>query len=240
MKTIVLVHGAWADASCWDKLVPLLKSNGHEVIAVNLPGHGKDNTSFEKITLQSYVDAVKKAIGNRSDIILVGHSLGGMVISGVAEQIPGKIKELVYLCAFLPHNGETLLQLATLPENKESLLGKYFRPDEKSSSAGVAQEGILEFFAADTPKEDADNLLANLKADPLAPFATPVTLTDDNFGKTKKTYIYTIDDKAVGYSLQQFFVKNSNISKTYSLKSSHAPFFSVPGELAEIILKEAE
>ncbi len=60
METIVLVHGAWSDASAWDQVVPILKAKGYEVIAVNLPGHGKDNTSFANITLAAYVETVKR------------------------------------------------------------------------------------------------------------------------------------------------------------------------------------
>ncbi len=66
MNTIVLVHGPWVDASCWDKIVPALKAAGHEVLVVSLPGHGADNTPFGNISLQSYVDAVKRTIGKRT------------------------------------------------------------------------------------------------------------------------------------------------------------------------------
>src|SRR5450755_4433505 len=79
-ETIILVHGAWFDARCWESLTPLLKAKGREVIAVNLPGHGTDTPSFATITLQSYVNAVKGAIGDRKNVILVGHSMGGIVI----------------------------------------------------------------------------------------------------------------------------------------------------------------
>src|ERR1700740_2382526 len=89
--TIVLVHGAWADATAWQAVVPLLKAQGHEVIAVNLPGHGNDTTPFANISLQSYVEVVKNAIGDRKNVILVGHSMAGLVISQVAEEIPGQI-----------------------------------------------------------------------------------------------------------------------------------------------------
>ncbi|MEO8665850.1 MAG: alpha/beta fold hydrolase [Ignavibacteria bacterium] len=114
MKTIVLVHGSWMDASCWNKVIPLLEKAGNEVIALNLPGHGSDNTPTEKLTMQSYANAVVNAIGHRTGIILVGHSMGGMVISLAAEQIPGKIKKLIYICARLPANGQSLLMLASM------------------------------------------------------------------------------------------------------------------------------
>src|ERR1700749_4115553 len=81
METIILVHGAWADVSSWDAVVPLLKAQGHEVIAVNLAGHGKDNTPVTDITFQTYVDQVKAAIGDRKNVVLVGHSFAGLIIS---------------------------------------------------------------------------------------------------------------------------------------------------------------
>ena len=111
-KTIVLVHGAWSDASSWDAVTPLLKAGGDEVINVNFAGHGKDSTSFAGITFKTYVDQVKAAIGSRTNVILVGHSFAGLVISQVAEEIPAQVKELIFLAAALPHNGDSLLSLA--------------------------------------------------------------------------------------------------------------------------------
>ena len=238
METIVLVHGAWSDASAWAQVAPVLKAKGYEVIEVNLPGHGKDNTSFATITLQSYVDAVRKAIGNRHNVLLVGHSMGGVVISQVAEEIPGQIKELVYLAAFLPRNGESLLSLSQ--QDADSHIGKYLQIDQANGQASLAKDGIIDVFAADAPQAAADQLLANFKADPLAPFATPVALTDANFGSVKKVYIHTLNDHAVSYTLQQAMVKNTPVSREYAIPSSHAPFISMPGILAAIILQEAK
>ncbi len=240
MKTIVLVHGAWLDASSWDNVIPALKAAGHEVINVNLPGHGKDNTPVSAISLQSYVDAVKKAIGNRTDVILVGHSMGGLVVSETAEQIPGQINRLVYLAAFVPRNGETLLQLSGAAENKESLLGKYFRPDEKTGAGSIAKEGIRDAFVADAPDAIAKKVIDGHRPDPLVSFVTPATLTEGNFGSVVKTYVYTIDDKAIAYDLQKSMVQKNNIIKTYALPSSHTPFFSMPGVVASILLQESK
>lgn len=240
MKTIVLVHGAWLDASSWDKVIPALKAAGHEVINVNLPGHGKDNTPIGAIDLQSYVDAVKKAIGNRRNVILIGHSMGGIVISEVAEQMPSQIKKLVYVAAFLPGNGESLLQLATKPENKESLLTVYLRPDKEKGTGSLAKEGIRESFVADAPEAIAEKVIAEHKPDPLAPFATPANLTDANFGQINKTYVYTLNDKAVTYPLQESMTQSANVSRTYALPSSHTPFYSMPQILSAIFVKESE
>lgn len=240
MNTIVLVHGAWLDASCWDQVVPELKAAGHEVINVNLPGHGQDHTPYPTITLQTYVDAVKKAIGNRKDIILVGHSMGGLVISQTAEQIPAQISKLVYLAAFLPRNGESLLQLSGLPENNESLLSKYIRPDEKTASGAIAKEGLRETFIADAPEPIAERIIAGHKPDAMAPFVTPVSLSASNFGSISKSYVYTVDDKAIGYGLQKYMVERTPVSRSYAIPASHTPFFSMPHVVAAILLQESK
>src|SRR5471030_39122 len=147
--TIVLVHGAWSDATAWQAVIPVLKAQGHEVIAVNLPGHGSDATSFANISLQSYVDVVKNAIGDRKNVILVGHSMAGLVISQVAEEIPGQIKELIYLAAYLPKNGESLLSLAQ--QDAGSHTGKYLQIDKDHGAAIITKDGIVDVFVADAP-----------------------------------------------------------------------------------------
>jgi pimeloyl-ACP methyl ester carboxylesterase len=238
METIVLVHGAWSDASAWDHVTPILKAQGYAVIAVNLPGHGKDNTSFADITLAGYVETVKKAIGGRKDVILVGHSMAGLVISEVAEQIPDQIKRLVYLAAFLPKNGESLLSLAQT--DADSHIGKYLQIDKDHGSAGIAKEGLIDVFAADAPAPVQEYLLANFKADPLGPLATPVVLSDANFGRIEKVYIHTLNDHAVSYPLQQRMVSGANVAREYAIPSSHTPFLSMPALLAAILLQEAK
>lgn len=237
-NTIVLVHGAWSSAADFKAVETELKKSGNEVITVNLPGHGSDNTPVASLSLQGYVDVVKKAIGLRKGVTLVGHSFGGMVISETAEQLPGQIKKLVYLCAFLPANGESLFSISAA--DKETHIGQYIRPDEKAGVAGIAKDGILDFFAADAPKKIADGLVANFKPEPMGPLATPVTLTATNFGKINKVYIFTEFDHAIGLTLQKSMAKAAGITKTYSLPTSHTPFFSQPGVVASILNQEAQ
>jgi pimeloyl-ACP methyl ester carboxylesterase len=233
-ETIILVHGAWSDASAWQQVKPILEAHGHEVIAVNLPGHGTDTTSFAIISFQSYVDMVKKAIGDRKNVILVGHSMAGLVISQVAEEIPAQIKKLVYLGAYFPKTGESLLSLAK--QDAASHVGKYLKIDQATGSASIAKEGIIDAFAADAPATVQDYIIQNFKPEPLAPLVTPVTLSEKKFGSVKKVYIHTLNDNAVSYPFQQIMVKNGHVSKEYSLPSSHTPFISMPEKLATTLL----
>ncbi len=109
MSTYVLVHGAWHGGWYWHKVVPLLEKEGHKVEAPDLPGHGKDKTPISEITLEAYAQSICKVLDAQSEpVILVGHSMGGIVITQVAEYRPERIKMLVYLTAFLQPSGEFL------------------------------------------------------------------------------------------------------------------------------------
>ena len=236
--TFVLVHGAWSDASAWKEVTPFLRAEGYNTIVVNLPGHGNDKTPFTSITLQSYVDAVKKEIGSNKNIILVGHSMAGMVISQVAEDMPKSIRKVVYLSAYLPENGQSLLDLAKT--DSESLVGKFLQIDQPSASAGIAKEAAVEIFAADGSKSVKKQFSNGVQPDPLAPFATPVKLTDQNFGATEKVYIYTKNDHAIGYTKQLAMAKIGKVKTEYTLSSSHTPFLSMPEKVANILIEEAK
>lgn len=236
--TIVLVHGAWSDSSSWNAVTPLLKAAGEEVININLAGHGKDTTSFAGITLQTYVNQVKAAIGTRTNVVLVGHSFAGMVISQVAEEMPAQIKELVFLAAALPHTGESLLSLAK--QDPASHIGKSLTINQDQGAAIIAKDAVADIFAADAPTQVQQYIAASIKPEPLAPLAAPVNLTDNNFGSVKKVYIHTANDNAISYPAQQYMVKNSAIAKTYTLVSSHTPFISMPGKLASILIDESK
>ena len=237
-KTIVLVHGAWSDASSWDAVIPLLKAQGHEVIAINLAGHGKDTTSFAGITFQTYTDQVKAAIGSRRNVVLVGHSFGGLVISQVAEEVPTQIKELIYLAAALPHDGDNLLSLAK--QDPASHIGKSLTIDQEHGAAIITKDAVADIFAADAPRHVQEYLATNIKPEPLAPLATPVHLTEKNYGGIKKVYIHTVNDNAISYAAQQYMVKTGKVAKVYTLPASHTPFISMPDKLAAILIAESK
>lgn len=238
VTTIVLVHGAWSDSSSWNAVTPLLKAAGEEVININLAGHGNDTASFGGITFQTYVNQVKAAIGTRTNVVLVGHSFAGLVISQVAEEIPAQIKELVFLAAALAHDGESLLALAK--QDPASHIGKSLTINQQQGEAIIAKDAAADIFAADAPLQVQQFIAGNIKPEPLAPLATPVHLTGVNFGSVKKVYIYTVNDHAISYAAQQYMVKNSAVAKTYTLVSSHTPFISMPGKLASILINESK
>lgn len=111
MTTFVLVHGAWHGGWCYKRVARLLRQAGHEVYTPTLTGLGeRAHLMSRTIDLGTHVQDIVGVIGceELSDVVLCGHSYGGMVIAGVAEQIAPKIRSLVYLDAFVPENGKSL------------------------------------------------------------------------------------------------------------------------------------
>ena len=133
-RRIVLVHGAFEDAGCWAAVAPRLEAAGWSVTAVNLPGRAPDRTPPGQVTLDTMSTAVVEALGAGPSAVLLGHSFGGIVVSAAAEAAPERVRRLVYLAAYLPRDGESLLTLAG--RDPASDLGPGFVVD---GAAGVAR-----------------------------------------------------------------------------------------------------
>lgn len=113
--TFVLVHGAWHGGWCWKKLTPLLRAVGHDVFTPTLTGLGeRAHLINPQISLDTHIQDITSVLEyeNLQNVILVGHSYGGMVISGVAAKAEDRLAQLVYLDAFLPEDGKSLQDYA--------------------------------------------------------------------------------------------------------------------------------
>ncbi|PSB30788.1 alpha/beta fold hydrolase [Stenomitos frigidus] len=238
--TYVLVHGSWMGKFCWVEVVPRLETLESTVLTLDLPAHGDDPTPAENASLDGYRDAVLNVIGDRHNIILVGHSMAGMVISAVAEAIPAQIRSLVYLCAYLPQNGENLYQLSS--EDQESLVGTYWRQEhpESYSPAWVAPEGVVKVFGADCPPQYQELILQKHRPEPVPPLATPIALTAARYGTVPRFYIETLEDRTVSHQLQTLMLSRAGVQKRFQLSSSHCPFFSVPDQLVAHLTESVE
>ncbi len=227
MSTYILVHGAWHGGWCWYKVVPLLEKLGHKVEAPDLPGHGKDKTPFSAITFEAQVQYVCKIVDAQSEpVILVGHSLGGQIITQVAEYRPEKIKLLVYLTAILVGSEGPMLNLG-----KDSILFPNVIMSEDRSYTTVKTDAIKDVFYHDCPDEDV--ALAKLLLVPQAIAAVaPSKPTERNFGRVPRVYIECLQDKAITPSAQKEMYTRLPCQKVISMNTSHSPFFSAPEELA--------
>jgi pimeloyl-ACP methyl ester carboxylesterase len=239
--TYVLVHGAFQDARAWADVIPLLKSRGAQVVAVDLPGRVNDGTPPEAATLDSYRDAVLTAVkAQPGPVVLVGHSFGGITISNVAEAAPEKIQSLVYVAAYLPQAGAADQSMAKMAEgdqwNKFNKARQNFllAPDYKTASV-LADDQLLVFCAECSP-DAQKKTLAVMQREPLKPAATPVALTAARYGSVDKVYIFTTRDNAVSYPLQQKMLERTPVRKTLTLDTGHSPFVESPQALADALL----
>lgn len=238
-NTFVLVHGAWQAPYVWNIVKAELEKAGQKVVVVELPAHGDDFTSPAAVSIDVYRDKVVSAIvDTKENVILVGHSLGGVVVSAVAEEIPGKIKKLIYLAGFLPANGQSLLDLAN--EDAQSLLGPNLIPSQDHLTLDVKHDQITSIFCQDGSDAVKQLVLDNFRPEPAIPFTNPVTLTDANFGSVDKYYIHTLQDHAIGIDLQNKMADAAHITKTFSVNTGHSPFLTQPEEVTKILLKIAD
>ncbi len=232
MGTFVLVHGGWSGGWTWEKVVPLLEEAGHKVEAPDLPGHGDDRTPIPEVSLQGYADRISEVLDAQPEpVVLVGHSSGGQAISQAAEQRPEKVKLLVYLSAFLLRDGESVFSVGE--NDTESLILPNLVISEDGSSATIREDVIREGLFHDCSDEDVERAKSRFVPQALAPPATPVALTEDNFGRVPRAYIETLQDRAASPSFEKEMYERLPCQKVISMNTSHSSFFSAPEELAE-------
>jgi len=114
MATYLICHGAWSGGWSWKKMRPLLRAAGHEVLTPSYTGLGeRAHLAHPLVDLETHIEDILAVIATEDlrDIILVGHSYGGMVATGVADRVPDRVRHLVYLDAFVPADGQSLQDL---------------------------------------------------------------------------------------------------------------------------------
>ena len=236
--TYVMVHSAFLGGWAWGPVASLLEKQGHKVIALDLPGHGKDKTPPSEVTLESYVKTVTDVLDTqRNPVILVGHSLGGIIISQAAENRPDKVKSLVYLCAFLLPSGGSFMK-ATEGVEGSMVLDNLVMAEDKTYVT-VKEEVMHEAFAHDVPEDAFAQAKPMIVPEPTAPLATPISITQEKWGRIPRYYVECLADKAIPPAVQKAMYTAIPVQKVFSLDTSHAPNFSAPQELAEHLLAVA-
>ncbi len=219
---VILVHGAWADGSCWNKVIPLLTEKGMTVTAVQLPLTGFD----------ADVAAVRRAIAlSEGDIVLVGHSYAGAVIGEAGND--AKVKRMVYIDAFAPGAGESagslFAQFETAPLNAE------LRPDAEGFLK-LTRDGVFTLFAQDL--DDAEKALVYATQGPINGAALGGTLTAAAWRDRPTFYLIGDQDHAIPRAEQEKMAERMDATIVH-VDSSHVPMLSQPQAVASFILKSA-
>ncbi|WP_437814966.1 alpha/beta fold hydrolase [Sorangium sp. So ce1078] len=233
-NTYVLVHGAFVGGWAWDKVVPLLEADGSEVIALDLPAHGEDRTPVASASLEAYADAVVAAIDSASrPVVLVGHSMGGIVVSQAAEQRPDKVKTLVYLTAFLMKDGQSLNQ--EWEDDQGAEIKAYAVPSSDGTSLSFKEGWAENAFCQDCSPEDIERLESHLREEPAKPFGEPIHVTEERWGSVPRVYIEALKDLAISPAEQKQQYTALPVEKVISIDAGHAPFLTKPNEVADAL-----
>ncbi len=236
MSTYLVIHGAWHGGWCWRKVAPLLEAKGHKVLAPDLPGHGEDKTAIAGVTLASYADRVCEIANAQTEpVILTGHSMGGVAITQAAENCPQRIGALVYLCAFLLRDGESLMTWAA--QDQESMVNPSTTIPRADGAIDFKLEYCREAFYGNCSDDDAAFAQSRLVAQSAEPLGTPVKTTAERWGRIPRYYIECDRDRAITIQLQREMQKHSPCRQTFSIDTDHSPFLSAPEQLADILLR---
>lgn len=219
-RTYVIVHGAMGGSWDWRVVDSLLTLRGNRVVRPTLTGLGERvHLASTSIGLGTHIDDVVNAIlweGLR-DVVLVGHSYGGMVITGVADRIPDRIGRLVYLDAFLPVSGEAALDLA------DSIGATYMR-------ANIRGEFIVPTWVVD------DSAIPRDVPQPLRTFTDTLRLTNPVAERIPAAYILTVEPGKTPDPFQRFADRAAARGwKVYQMKADHVPERSAPAALAQLL-----
>lgn len=235
MATFVLVHGAWHGSWCWKKMVPLLEAAGHTVVTPDLPSHGDDPTPLAEIGADAYRDRIKEVLEAQPEpVILVGHSMGGLVISAGAEACPEKVATLVYLAALLPSPGMQNIDVGASPEVMAAML-----PEADGLGLKFDPRLVRSVFYADCSDDDVAFAQERLCLQPTAAMGAPPKLSVERFGSVSRHYIECTEDAALPVEGQRKQYAASPCENVYTLDSSHSPFFSLPESTCSILEKIA-
>jgi pimeloyl-ACP methyl ester carboxylesterase len=232
MTTFALVHGAWHGAWCWERLTPLLQRAGHAVVAMDLPID--DNTA----SFDTYADVACAAVdGCSDDLILVGHSYGGMVIPLVAARRPAR--HLVFVCALVPYVGRSLDdQLREEPGTFNAAVFEGFRLDAESRYVWVDDDLARAFMYADCDKATSSAAIKRLR--PHSPFPNSLQCSLAEFPDVPCTSVICSEDLCLGPERARRVARDRIGAEIIELPGSHAPFLSRPQTLADVLLHFAE
>ena len=262
----ILLHGSFHGAWNWHDVAPLLRANGHIVNAIDLPGHGLDQTPPHRISLASNVRAVTRRLDTSTEpTVIVAHSRNGIVASQVAEARPDRLAGLVYLAAYLVPHGKTMMDYAAT--DTDSLVVQNVRPAlsparlralHRVARTGLGrwllstllpshlqrhhlrQRAFREALYADCPERITALADALLTPEPNWPGFTPLHLTAQRAGRVPRVYVECTEDRAVTLQLQRRMQADSPCAKVFSLPSGHSPFFSMPAQLVSVLEQSLE
>ena len=230
MATILIIHGAWSAGWAWKKMRPRLRALGHEVFTPTCTGLGeRAHLAHPDVSLDTHIDDMLAVLEYEDlhDVMLVGHSYGGMVATGVADRAAARLQQLVYLDAFVPADGQSAFDLSPATARERNL--------EPARSEGEGWLLPANPMPPDTSAEDLAWAMPRRRMQPLQAFATPVRLSGA-VETLPRSYIYCMRS-GPGDVFRPFaeHAKASAQWRYFELDASHNPHLTMPDTLAALL-----
>lgn len=231
--TYVLVHGGGFSGSCWDELRPHLAGPS---LAVDLPGRGRRPADLASVTIGDFVAAVVEELVTRdlSEVTLVGHSMAGLTLPGVAGAVPDRLRRLVFVSCSVPPDGATLLeQLGQLSPSVAAVA-------DRMGNAVADETGVLHpdlaraLFCNDMDETMASSTLARMVPEALSVLTEPVDLSGLS-EPIPRTYVRLTRDTSIDLESQDRMIAALGPCHVVDLTAGHMAMISRPAELADVL-----
>lgn len=231
MTTFLICHGAWSAGWAWGKVRPLLRAAGHEVHTPTYTGLGeRAHLVSPQVDLETHIADVLATIEfeNLLSFVLVGHSYGGMVATGVADRLPERVRKLIYLDAFVPDNGQSLVDARGA--------GLALAPADPAVPWLIPPQAT----PPDTSPEDLAWIGPRRRPQPVKTFTQSLLLQNPGKPKFPRSYIYCAKKPPDDVFLQ--FAKRFKADPTWHYVErdwSHSPNVTAPAELVRLLVEIA-
>jgi pimeloyl-ACP methyl ester carboxylesterase len=237
MARFVFVHGAFGGAWSWEPIVGPLEAAGHTVETLDLPGGGDDRTPLEGVTLEACAERVVAQLLQRPDpAVLVGYSMGGVIVTQAASNCAERVASLIFVAAFMPANDQSLLDLTRLPEGQGDLIQANIVVEGDPLVAMLpAEAAAAAIYNCCTP-EQVEAAATKRRPQAVAPFATPVSVDEAVLASIPRSYVLTARDNAIPPALQRRMIAEHPCRRVIELDTDHAPQLSATRELVDALI----
>jgi pimeloyl-ACP methyl ester carboxylesterase len=230
----VLVHGAFTGAWIWSPLAERLRAAGHTVEVFDLPGLGDDATPPADVSLDSCVARLGEVLATSVEpAIVAGNSMGGVIATQAAARYPQRVAALVYVTAFVPRDGQSLLDLTHLPEGADDQVQAniIIEPPIATMPAAASRSALY----GSCSKADAEWAVSKQRPQPLGPFAAPVSIPPTALDGISRYYVLCTKDRAIPVALQRRMVVENAITNVVELDTDHTPHLSMTAALDDAL-----
>jgi pimeloyl-ACP methyl ester carboxylesterase len=236
MARFVMVHGAFGGAWVWERIIAPLEAKGHTVETFDLPGSGEDQTPVAEVSLDAYAEKICTVLGEREEqAILVPNSMGGIAATHAAARCPDKVASIIYVAAFLPADGQSLLELTELPEGAGDQIQANMVVSGEPPISTMPDEASPMAIYGHCSDEVTAWAVARQRPQPVLPFTEKVSAPEGAFDRISRSYVLCTEDRAIPPQLQRRMLETAGVGKVVELETDHQPHLSMTEELAEVL-----